>query len=335
MRRTLSRAGLSWLIVALILAATASPASAQCAGDPCCGCSACDAQLKSCWTVRAGMVALERARPDAAALMTDSFAPGGTVLVDAADHRFGFELGPDLTVIRHGQNVELEFRWFQVHDWIAATPTVASPAGGVVPFVTPVGNPFFPANLSSRYVSWLDSFELNLRRPLNGWVSALAGFRYVQLNEQGLAVTHDIGPGLNTATYAVDAANGLYGFQIGLDGTIWDRGGRFHVEGFVKAGIYGDDARSRVAIAQTVGPAFGSAAASTHAAFAGELGVTAVYQVNPHLAVRGGYQLTWIEGVALASEQIAVSDPATGAGRIDLTGSPFYHGFTLAAELCW
>jgi len=67
----------------------------------------------------------------------------------------------------------------------------------------------------------------------------------------------------------------------------------------------------------------------------GELGLNAVYQVNEHFSLMAGYQLAWIEGVALASEQIAVSDPFAGIGGIDITGSPFYHGFTAAAEFRW
>ena len=44
-------------------------------------------------------------------------------------------------------------------------------------------------------------------------------------------------------------------------------------------------------------------------AFVGEIGVTTAYQVTRHFAIRGGYQLLWISGAALAAEH------PTGAGH--------------------
>jgi hypothetical protein len=274
-------------------------------------------------------------RPDAAVVATDSFDPGGLILLDAADHRFGFELGPDLTLIRHGPRLDVEFRWFQLHDWIAATPPVDSARGAVLQFATPLGNTLFPAQLSSRYSSSLDSFELNLKRPLTAQMSVLAGFRYLQLREGGLAITQDIGPGATTAVYAMDATNGLCGCQVGAERRLWDRGGPLHLDCLVKGGLYGNGARNRVRVTHETDLLFGSNAATAHAAFVGELGLAAVYEFNERLAARVGYQLEWIEGVALASEQIAVSDPFNGAATVDVTGSPFYHGITAAVEVRW
>jgi len=329
-----SRAALPLLLVGVFCGALASPARGQGGGEPPCPYSACDPCFSQSWTIRGGMVALERARPSGAVLVTDSFV-GGAPLIDASDYQFGYEVGTDLWVIRHGAVVDLEFRWFQVNDWVATTPLFNSANGAVVHFLTPIGNTGLPSQVSSRYLSSLDSFELNVKLPLISWMSALAGFRYIQLDEQGLAITQDVGPGANTATYGIDASNNLYGFQLGLDGMLWDRGGPFQIAAFAKAGVYGDDARNRIRVNQTVGPAYASAAEESHAVFVGELGFTGVYQFNPHFSVRAGYQLTWIQGVALASDQIAVSDPFNGNGGIDLTGCPFYHGFTVAAEVRW
>jgi hypothetical protein len=72
------------------------------------------------WTFEAGALMLHRSRPEHAVLMSDAFAPGGNVLVDAADFDFdlrgGFEVG---LVHRNllGSIWDLEARYFRVDGW--------------------------------------------------------------------------------------------------------------------------------------------------------------------------------------------------------------------------
>ena len=332
MKTAFSRATWSWLLVVVSCAAMASGAEPQCNEVPDCGSCMCESCCAPAWTVVAGLVVKQRSRPNPRDLVTDSSQPGGTVLTNAADYNFDFEAGPDLRIIRQGREWGVEFHWFQVHDWIATTPVTTSPTGAFVQYVTPIGD-LDASDISSRYQSWLDSFELNLRKPVNCWLTGLVGFRYMQLSELGLTITQDARP--NMLRYSNNAINELYGAQVGLDGKIWDRCGKFRIEGLLKLGIYGDDARNRILITRTNDQPLASAAATTHASFVGELEFTAVYDVSDRVAVRVGYELLWIQGVALASDQIAVSDPANGVGGIDLTGSPFYHGVTAGVEVRW
>ena len=48
-----------------------------------------------------------------------------------------------------------------------------------------------------------------------------------------------------------------------------------------------------------------------------------VLVLTTHLSVRGGYQLLWIDGVALVPEQVAVSDPGHGQATVATSGPPF------------
>ena len=57
-------------------------------------------------------------------------------------------------------------------------------------------------------------------------------------------------------------------------------------------------------------------------------------QLTDHLALRGGYRLLWLDGVALASDQLAVSDFANGSGFND-SGNVFYHGAFAGFELAY
>ena len=287
------------------------------------------------WTFEAGALMLHRSRPEHAVLMSDAFAPGGNVLVDAADFDFDFRGGFEVGLVHRnllGSIWDLEARYFRVDGWQAALGPIVSPGGAVVHYVTPVGNTAFPATVSGTYASHLDSLELNLGRPVLGsWLSVFGGFRFLELDERSLTFTQDVGPGLNLATFDNGAINDLYGFQLGADARLWRRG-PLSVECLVKAGVYDNRAVNRVAVAQQVGPAFSCRAQTDRAAFVGETALTAAYRFGDGWAVRAGYQLLWLEGMATASNQIAASDPVGGTARVDASGGLFYHGALVSLE---
>ena len=64
---------------------------------------------------------------------------------------------------------------------------------------------------------------------------------------------------------------------------------------------------------------------ATPTAFVGEVGLTANYCFTDRLSRRGGYRLLWVDSVALATDQVAVSDFIFGHG-IRASGDAFYHG---------
>jgi hypothetical protein len=52
------------------------------------------------------------------------------------------------------------------------------------------------------------------------------------------------------------------------------------------------------------------------------------------VSFNSGYQLLWFDGVALASEQIQVTNVVTGGG-IDTDGFVFYHGALISMDIIW
>ena len=74
-------------------------------------------------------------------------------------------------------------------------------------------------------------------------------------------------------------------------------------------------------------------------AFLGELAAIGRYMVTDNIAVRGGYRLLWIDGVALASDQVSVTafvPPALAPGRgINSSGDLFFHGAVVGVEAFW
>jgi hypothetical protein len=204
------------------------------------------------------------------------------------------------------------------------------PAGSQIQFRTPLllgGSGILLSGLQSNF----NSIEVNVREDVNEYVSLLAGFRWINLNER---FSYLFSIPLTSIVGSTQADNNLLGFQIGADGVLYDLG-RFRFDGIAKAGIYGNLAQNQSAL---VGVPFPGALAFTHdttdLAFEADARLGGTYFVTDRFAVRGGYQVLWLEGVALAAKQIAVTDWDDLRG-VSTSGSPFYHGAYFEAMLTW
>jgi hypothetical protein len=207
-------------------------------------------------------------------------------------------------LIRHGDSgYDFELSYFQIGDWSSArTVGPDNPPDWLVMrapgFLQTQDHPY--QAMAWDYATKLYNAEFNVRWNPYSRVTMLAGFRWIELNEnlQGsLEPTEGFPPFWNTSTN-----NNLYGFQIGADGKIWERG-RFSIEGLVKAGIYDNNAEEStgVSIFKIVRP---TSTSTNHAAFVGETGLQCKYQVTKRLVLKAGYEALWFEGVALAPGQI-------------------------------
>jgi hypothetical protein len=306
--------------------------------EPSCGCPR--------WTATADFIILDRIGSGNATLVER--VPGnlppttpGTEALNSSDLQQGFAGGPRLDLIRHGDSgYDLELAYFQIDGWhsdqtiVPADPqnwrwlTMSCPGG------------FLQANegrgqgMAWQYATKLYDAELNVR--WNPWcrVTMLAGFRWINLGEnlQGALEPPTVWwepPFWNTTT-----TNNLYGFQIGTDWKIWERG-RFSIDGLVKAGICDNDAEENTGVStmKIVRP---SSASTNHAACVGETGLQCKYQVTQGLLLKGGYEAIWLEGVALAPGQIQetyMPTPTTAqALGVNCNSGVFYHGATVGLE---
>ena len=72
------------------------------------------------------------------------------------------------------------------------------------------------------------------------------------------------------------------------------------------------------------------------AAFVGELGLTASYDIRCNLSLRAGYQLLFLDGVALAADQVPNTGDLIGNNNTPVnvhTGnSLFFHGLHVGLE---
>jgi hypothetical protein len=284
-------------------------------GSSCNAGGACD--YCPCWTFRGGLVSLRRDSNSAIPIIV------GVPSYSSGDLGFDDETGGALTIIRHGflQSCwDLEATYFGVDDFGASAVTtdlntlLTAPnlaVGGVNPGRTD-------------YTSELDSAEFNLRRQWNQWLTLMGGMRWVNLNE---VMNTNIG---GAANHRIDVDNQLWGFQLGADTYLWSRG-RFSLEGYGKVGIYANNSDARTTTAG-LGALPVIVASENDAAFVGDLGFTGVYDISDRWSVRGGYQFLWIDGVALAPEQLDNMNVLTGVANVDVGQTAFYHGLNLAAE---
>lgn len=196
---------------------------------------------------------------------------------------------------------------------------------------------FFNSNLmtvTSR--GELHSVELNRQRRIDDW-TVLAGVRYLRVEDEFNIRGGD--PDTTFGDYHLEAGNDLFGVQAGLrrQGTLswvcWDLTG--------KAGLYGNSAKQSQYVTDDPNPnpifylRDPVSASSTEFAFVGEIQANLTIPLTQWLSLRGGYNLLWIEGVALAPNQLDFSYNSTSGSGLDSDGGLFLHGVHAGGEIIW
>jgi len=281
------------------------------------------------WTVTAEALFLQRRGPAPAVLM---FNTANEIQdLNASSFNFDFRPGADVSLAYNiNPGNALEVRYLGIDQWHASANAVTTPGdllqiNAAIPLFA-----FAGTAMNADYTSEFHNFEINGWHRVSDRLALLAGFRYAELDEQFQITLADT---VIPFTYDARTWNRLYGFQLGGKAALWDRGGPFTVEGIGKAGICGNAAEqgSTFPIGFTSVPANDS---KTTAAFMGEIGLTAAFRLGEHLSLRGGYRLLWMDGVALATDQVAASDFFNNSG-IDASGDAFYHGAFAGLQCQW
>ena len=140
------------------------------------------------------------------------------------------------------------------------------------------------------------------------------------------------------SSYRVQSSSNLIGAQIGLRRRRdWDR---WAIEGTAKAGLAGSVmSQSSGPITGTITP--GPAFRDPTSASAGGVGLlsminaSAIYRITDHWGLRAGYNLIWLDGVALAPNQWDFTDNASSGTSLVGGGGLFLHGANLGVERRW
>ena len=287
--------------------------------------SDCDDCCDPWITARAGALAMHRSSNESHAILWEQAT--GRPLLSTTDVNPDWAAGAEVDLwLRLTHDWEVELDWFTLGNW---SRDYSRDLGGVVSL--PLGAPLTSADAQSS--SELNNYELNLRYRMHDRISLLGGFRYLELNDNFGVQYSDRVSGLGQ-TAAIAEVNRLYGFQIGAQAAIV-QAGPWQLDGWVKAGIFGNQAHSSVDVAFTGFPVVlpSLRAQSSDAAFVGDLGLRASRRFGHHWQVYGGYRVMLLDGVALTSHQIeAVGNFFnTGVASVDTNATPFYHGAELGA----
>jgi hypothetical protein len=271
-------------------------------------------------TVRAGAIILtrDRAASDPSARIVRS--GDGATLVEGNDFQLGTAAGPDITLLTPiGASLEAEVRFFCVTGWNNSR-SASDPSG-----VQLEGYGLTAPGLSERidYSSRLYNLEINLRPRIAEGLPLVIGFRTLQLHEWLEAWRE----GPEQVIVGTSVSNFLYGLQVGAEPYLLG-GGVLQLNALVKAGIYGN-----VASQTSFSPVTETtvSASQDRVSFVGDVGLTLVYRFSQFFEVRAGYELLWIEGVALAPEQSTSTGlPLPASASVHCSAGSFYQGATVA-----
>lgn len=312
--------------------------------DQCCPSAMIDTgchEKKACWIGRADALILWRNAPPDRPLVDNGLVVGPLLNANGMDSTAA--AGPRFSLFRvnncTGHAVEAtylraaNFRSIRPLSEVSSSYLPAAPGiYGNEPLAFDSGN----ANLGSR----LQSFELNRHHSHGKFLRFLAGFRWIDWQEQFTLQAESLG-GINDF-YQTACFNDLYGGQIGIDANLlatpWIR-----FDGVVKAGAYYNNAvqSSEYTTSDPVNPgtatvAVGESPAS--GAFAGELGFTGVVPITRCLDFRFGYFGLWLSGIAQATQQLSGQQLTPGLpveGTINTNGGVLVQGVSLGLEGRW
>jgi Putative beta barrel porin-7 (BBP7) len=297
--------------------ATDNPGCAVC-GDSAACCTCCYDPL---WDVYAGAVFLNRSRPDPAIIATPSIGPGS--IVNGSDFTFDWKTGFEVDVKRKTESgcfVEARYLDDPSSQATFDVPNVTTfRMAGIG--ITILGGGF----VDSIYTTTMQTAEVNVGLPLCEQFSFIAGFRWLQLDDD-LRV--------NTATTSIftnwDDLNRLYGGQIGFEVNFSNPENRLQFMGALKGGVFGDSAENTL----TSRIVSGDFTQGTSTAFVSELDFDATYRLTKHFSVRGGYMLLWIQDVALADEAAHATHQVAGGSSSPVVtdGKLWYNGADVALE---
>jgi len=281
----------------------------------------------SIWNVYAGTVFLTRDRSNAGVIIGPN-PPNGNSFSRGSDFDFNTQEGIDVVIARRfASGDQIEGRFFGI-DGITATQNSISPGSFIgAGFTGPGGTA-----IGGRYSSNLHSAEINWRRPMWERLTILAGFRYIDFDDR---LNYSLNTSVAGGIYEYE--NHLYGGQIGGDLSLLDPSRPLQLSVIGKAGIFGNNRDGGIREESPIGTPIGSfGRGDSSTAFGGDLQLVSSYRITRNISVRGGYQMLWLDNVALASDNASSSqlNPSLLNTRID-GGQVFHHGSMLGVEAVW
>ena len=243
----------------------------------------------------------------------------GLQTITGRDFDFLPATGPRVAGIYHwSPELAGEINYLGIHGWNSEIEHTGSISYNG-PLAFGVGN----TRGGWQYGSRIDSVETNLRwSPGNSW-TWIGGFRYVEWSE---TLQGKMSPPFNVYDYTSHTSNQLYGGQLGLDWSAWDAGGPLRLNLITKAGAFSN----RASAARNGESVLVGSTTDSQTSFVGEVAAVARWSLSDTWSLRGGYQLMWLSGIAVAPDQLSVF-----LNPPDMSGGVLLHGATVGIEAQW
>jgi hypothetical protein len=219
-----------------------------------------------------------------------------------------------------------EFSYFGLQHWV--DDKSISSAGGLASLPGDLGTlaEFSNASLINvAYSSEIHDAEVNYswHYPSCKSLSWIAGFRYFHLDEQ-LDMTSTV-TGIGLGEYDAQTVNNLYGGQLGARLNVCCH--QFQWDSTVKAGAFGNSIES----SQFAAPVGGMIVRDTRVfdsrwAFVGELSSNVRYFFCKNWCATAGFNVLWVDGVALAPDQLDFTNTPTSGLALNHDGNAIYIG---------
>ena len=178
----------------------------------------------------------------------------------------------------------------------------------------------------------MNNAEFNvLRNTGSNSISWLYGFRYLGLQEH-----FDINSvGTSTADYAIHTRNNMFGVQGGMRWMFNYK--NLSVEGTGKFGILENATMQTQSVTDPGAPFLPRSAMDKGAnvSFLGEFGANMIYRLSEKWGLRFGYTFIWVDGLALAPNQVDTTYTTTSGTGLNHGGNVFLSAINLGAELHW
>ncbi|MDX1947595.1 MAG: BBP7 family outer membrane beta-barrel protein [Pirellulaceae bacterium] len=162
-------------------------------------------------------------------------------------------------------------------------------------------------------------------------VTMLVGARYMQINESLNFFSQSNSPAGGSSNDITTATeNQLWGVQIGIGGQFLITT-RWWFDFTIKGAILNDNIQLNNSITQTIDgvpTTTPTAASANRTAWLGDMALIANWQMTPRLTLRAGYQALFVEGLALAADNMVANGDLLGTNniRLDNAGDLIYHG---------
>lgn len=309
------------------------PMAASC-DDGCCGCCGptCYAGIE--------MLFYQRNEPRRIRLAEDGDGGGPRgqrpTLLTTDDFDYDNADGIRATIGTADECRRLEVSYLGIFDWEDERHllSTSNPFDLDLPFDGQVDSNFDGVErIHARYEADLHSVEINcIGNDPCRLLQPLAGVRYLNYNENFnlLAVEGDGRMG----RYDIETDNDLIGLQAGVLaerclGSVW----RWNFVG--KVGGYWNFAHQDTRLTADDGAVvyrnYGNG--EEEFAFVGELGLNLIARVTCRCEVMAGYNLLWIDGLALAPEQLDFRNAAGAGSGLDHDGDVFFHGWSIGLRV--